>query len=224
MNLSNIILHFYNQNYSKPWESGPINDSRVRKILSLSGSNKRILDVGCYDGTIAKELEKNYNHVIGLDIAENAVKMARKKGIEAYQLNTELESFPKSLGKFDVVIAGELMEHLFNPDIFLEKVWHILWPKGHLVLTTPNLAGLGSRLCLLLGNSPWMIENDILPGKSGHIRYFTPSSLKDLIHRHGFKVIECTTDSVGLYQMTLPLMDKVLPNLGRIIIIKAQKI
>jgi 2-polyprenyl-3-methyl-5-hydroxy-6-metoxy-1,4-benzoquinol methylase len=135
--------------------------------------------------------------------------------------NIEEEPFPSKIGKFNTVVAGEIIEHIFDPDALLKKINSVLVPGGHLILTTPNLAGLGSRMSLLLGRLPWMVENDLLPGRSGHIRYFTYLEIVKLLNRHGFKVTNFTTDSVGINNITIPLLGKLFPTFGRILIVKA---
>lgn len=222
MKLSDVVTKFNNQAYAEAWQPG-VSGLRVEKIISLIGSKKRVLDVGCYDGTIAKQIEASGNEVVGIDIAKKAVEMANKKGINAFVCNVEEDNLPSKIGKFDVVVAGELIEHIFDPDSFLKKLSSVLKSDGSLILTTPNLSGLGSRLSLLRGELPWMIENDILPGKSGHIRYFTPTELKKLLDRQGFKNVEFTTDYVGINNLKIPFFDKLFPQLGRIIIVKVSK-
>ena len=224
MKTSQTLSNFNNAAYAKPWRASPINDYRVKKIISLVGTNHRVLDVGCYDGTIAKLISAQGNQVIGIDISKKAVHMARKNGIQAYVCNLEEDPFPKSLGTFDVIIAGEIIEHIFDPDALLDKLARILKPGGHLIITTPNIAGLGSRLSLLLGQLPWMVENDLLPGKSGHIRYFTYSELEKILIRHSFSIETFTTDSVGLNTVTIPYLDSFFPELGRILILKTRKV
>ncbi len=224
MKLSEIIFNFNNNAYSSPWEINAINNLRLKKILALIGSGKRVLDVGCYDGTIALQIQRQGNEVVGIDISAKAVKLANKQGLTAYVSNLEEEKMPKAIGKFDVIVAGELIEHIFDPDAFLSKLNTVLQPNGCIILTTPNLAGLGSRLSLLLGKLPWMIENDILPGKSGHIRYFTYDELVKLLNRQGFKVVAFTTDSIGMQNITVPFIDKFFPRIGRILTSKAQKL
>lgn len=223
MNLSKIIREFNNNAYSKKWQPSNLGQKRVNQILDLIGSKKIVLDVGCYDGTIAKQIESLGNKVVGIDIAKPAVEMAKKKGIKAFVYNLEEDEIPASIGKFDVIVAGELIEHIFDPDSFLVKLKALLKPKGYIILTTPNIAGLGSRLGLLLGKLPWMIENDIQPGRSGHIRYYNFFEIQKLLTRQKFKITDFRTDSIGLGSLNLPLLGNFLPNFGRILIIKAQK-
>jgi len=225
MNLNQKLKSFYERKFGKKSESSGLAKLRIKKILSFVGSGKRVLDVGCYDGTITLQIQKQGNEVIGIDIAQKAVELARKKGIKAYVCNLEEEKIPRILGKFDVVVAAEIIEHIFDTDNFLEKLHAVIKPNGYLVLTTPNLAGLGSRLALLFGKTPWMIENSIYGEVSGHIRYFTLETLTNLLVRNKFKVTNVTSDSVGLGKtLTIPFIENLFSQFGRILIVKAQKL
>lgn len=224
MKTSQLIEQFNAQAYSTSWRPTPIGNLRVNKILSLVGTNKRVLDVGCYDGTIAKRIQSQNNQVLGVDISANAVKLARANGITASVCNIEEQDLPSQANNLDVVVAGEIIEHIFDPDNFLLRLRTRLVPGGHLILTTPNLAGLGSRLSLLFGKLPWMIENDLYPGKSGHIRYYTFAELKNKLAQNGFQVTNFVTDSVGINTLTIPFIDRLFPTLGRILIVKAKKV
>ena len=165
------------------------------------------------------------NQVVGVDISAPAVALARKKGLTAYVGSVEDSRMFRQLGRFDVVVAGEIIEHIFDTDALLTAIHRLLRPRGELLLTTPNLAGLGARLSLLLGRPPWMIETSLHGPVAGHIRYFTYSTLCDLLARNGFRVTRFVTDSVGLGpSMTLPGLDRLFPALGRIIIVQAVRI
>lgn len=216
-------LEFNARVYSTSWQPSPVTQRRIAKIVSLVGSEKRVLDVGCYDGTLAALLKAKDNIVVAIDISPAAVKLACKKGIAAHQLNIESQNIPPNYGHFDVILASEIIEHIFNTDAFLQKLRSVLKPDGQLILTTPNIASLGSRLSLMFGVLPWMIENDIRPGRSGHIRYFTPKVLTDLLRHNGFSVTSFHTDGVGFGSNTnFPFIDKFFPQLGRILIVIAK--
>jgi len=193
-------------------------------MLTLIGQGKRVLDIGCFDGTIAELVQRN-NKVVGIDIAPKAVALARKNGVNAHVFNFEEDLLPTSFGKFDLVIAGEIIEHVFDTGGFIRKISRILVPNGELVLTTPNLVGLGSRLGFMFGKTPWMIENGIEGIKSGHIRYFTKETLTELLHTNGFKVEVLTCDSLGLgREMNIPFFDELLPQFGHVLIVRARKV
>ena len=156
---------------------------RIKKIKELIKSgNKKILDVGCYDGIVSEEFIKD-NMVVGLDHSIRALinnKLKEKCVSDAIKI-------PMKKDTFDYVIAGEIIEHIFDTDKFIKELKRVLKKKGELIITTPNLAGFGSRIMLLIGKKPFMIENSLDKNASGHIRYFTFKELKTLLEKHGFK-------------------------------------
>lgn len=178
---------------------------RHRKVLEVFSRYKfqRILDIGCGDGNFTVLIKKvcNANEVYGVEISETGVKMAEKKGIKAIKLNVDEEDLPFEDEYFDAVFAGEVIEHLYDPDHFLDEVYRVLKPNGLLVITTPNLASIHNRIALLLGYQPYSmsVSTRYLIGYLkyshdcsvvDHIRHFTLRSLEELLKKHGFKVIE----------------------------------
>jgi len=215
---------FNEKAYEKAWIPGLHGANRLRIISQLVGTGKKILDVGCYDGTIAKSLIDTGNKVVGIDIAKSAIVQAKRKKVNAFVWDIAQKPLPPKFGLFDVVVAGEIVEHVFDTDKFIKNLHRALKRGGHLIITTPNLAGLGPRLFLLFGKTPWMIENRTIGIKAGHIRYFTFDTLTELLEDNGFEVqIKCT-DIVGMGKSVhIPLLDKIIPSLGRIVFIKAVK-
>lgn len=224
MNYSHKLIKFNKKRYSEYGDYRGWVKFRIEKIINLAGKNKRVLDIGCYDGKITKKLMNEGNEVIGIDISSEAVKLCKKLGLNVFQHDIENNKLPPSAGKFDLAIAGEIVEHVVDTDTFIKNIASALKPGGHLILSTPNLAGLGCRISLLLGQSPWMIETNFDPKNAGHLRYFTHQTLTKLLNLHGFKVIKSLSDSVGLgTEFTLPWLADFIPEFGRTIIIMARK-
>jgi 2-polyprenyl-3-methyl-5-hydroxy-6-metoxy-1,4-benzoquinol methylase len=108
--------------------------------------NKTVLDVGPAElvGTVHRDKEERWLHkkiaavaarVVGLEISEEQVQALRGMGYEVRWGNAE----DFDLGEeFDVVLAGELIEHLSNPGRFLDCARRHLRPGGVLLLTSPN--------------------------------------------------------------------------------------
>jgi len=70
-----------------------------------------------------------------------------KKVLEIFsKLRVSVEKFPFSDNYFDTVFAGEIIEHLYNPDHLLAETYRVLKPKGIFVLTPPNLASIHNRI------------------------------------------------------------------------------
>ena len=73
--------------------------------------------------------------VYGIEISEKGAEMARKRGVKCYQLDVDEEDFPFEDNYFDAITAFEIIEHLFDPDHFLEEVYRVLKPNGIFVLS-----------------------------------------------------------------------------------------
>lgn len=214
---------FNKEKYSKEWHPSKTEALRIDPVLKLIGRNKKVLDIGCYEGTISKCIADNNNEVYGIDISESAVKLAKEKGIDARVVDVEEEELPFSDGFFDVVAVAEVIEHIFDTDGFLEKIKRVIKKDGYLVLTTPNLASFGRRLLLLFGKNP-LIEVTCDRESAGHTRYFIHDTLATLLRTHGFKVDVFLSDVVNfnargtLHSTSLA---RICPALGRTLIIKA---
>ena len=130
-------------------------EDRHLKVLEILQKLKveRLLDIGCGDGNFTMLMAKTCGakEVYGVDISEKGVEMARKNGIKAFKVDVDEEKLPFDDNYFDVVTALEVIEHLFDPDHFLDEVYRVLKPKGIFVLSTPNLASIYNRVALLLG-------------------------------------------------------------------------
>jgi 2-polyprenyl-3-methyl-5-hydroxy-6-metoxy-1,4-benzoquinol methylase len=111
----------------------------------------RVLDIGCSSGNFGEVLihEKSCE-VVGMDIDAPDIARAKKKLNAAYVRNIEREDIA-DLGKFDVVIFADVLEHLLDPIAALEKVKKALRPGGRIVFSIPNMAHISVRLMLLKG-------------------------------------------------------------------------
>ncbi|KKS28499.1 MAG: Two-component response regulator [candidate division WWE3 bacterium GW2011_GWC1_42_102] len=127
---------------------------RIEKALGMVGTNKKALDIGAYNGAISKKIKALGNEVWATDATDAFSPEFSSAGIEFVKSNIE-EKLPYEDNKFDVVFAGEVLEHLVNTDGFVEEIKRILKKDGYLILTTPNTASLARRILLLLGRNPF---------------------------------------------------------------------
>ena len=213
--------------YSGKMPTDSVDTIRVRFIVNhIPDDGRRVLDLGCWDGSYAARYAKTSNHVTGIESSETACREAVAKGIDARQ-GLFPESDPFSGEVFDTIVAGEIIEHVFDTDGFLRAVRDKLRDGGTLILTTPNAVSLPRRLLSLVGINPYL-ENRIIPGVSvGHIRYFTFRDMRDILEDNGFVIRDMASDLVNLdgsgnhYTTLLPRLRK---ELGRTILVCAQKI
>jgi SAM-dependent methyltransferase len=138
----------------------------------VGGADLRVLDLGCRTGALTKHFAHG-NRVTGLDIDHEALARARDRlGIETVWGNVE-DGLPFEDGSFDVVVAGELLEHLAMPTSVVTEAHRVLAAGGRFVGSVPNAFRLKSRLRFLAGRHP---ETD-----PTHLQLFTPSALQALL-------------------------------------------
>jgi SAM-dependent methyltransferase len=144
---------------------------RIPLFQEAIGRGKRVLDLGCRSGALTRHFLEG-NTVVGLDVDAAALEKAAALGIEAVQANVE-EPLPFADGSFDVVVAGELFEHLQFPDALVGEIGRVLRPRGLLVGSVPNAFNVQNRLRFLRGKPP---EKD-----PTHLRMFSPGAMRELL-------------------------------------------
>lgn len=181
-------------------------------VLSVSfiPKSSKVLEIGCADGFKGEYLiNLKKCQVIGVEKDPQASKTAKDRGLTVITGDIEDEkviSEVKSKGKFDVLLATAVIEHLADPWQAL-KVWQdFLKADGILVISTSNILHWSARLKFLFGKFDYedygLLDNT-------HLRFFTYDSFSKLIEDCGFKVLEYKIDPVG---GGLPKLSKALSN------------
>jgi SAM-dependent methyltransferase len=190
----------------------------------------RLLDIGCSRGDWALYWRKRGWPAAGIDINHENVAIARNAGIDAQVCDLNRQSIPFPDCSFDLIFAGEVIEHLIDTDGFLSEVRRCCKPGANLLLTTPNLASFENRARLLLGVYPKWV-NYSLEG-SGHVRAYTPRVLKHQLAAHGFEILRHTGNWVPFIPQhflddvkvpALSITGDVMPSLAMDIIMLARK-
>lgn len=187
--------------------SSSFEQDRAELFLSWIGTGKRVLDLGCRDGRISKHLLAAGNQVIGFDIDSAALKLCPPgMTTEHHDLNGDWQVGHG--GEFDVVVATEVVEHLYYPDRVVNKIVSVLKPGGVFVGSVPNAFNLKNRIRLLLAR-----PNNTPLGEPTHINQFSYAMIGDLLRRHFTKV---TTDAI--VQPRFRWFAKIFPGLGGFLI------
>lgn len=141
---------------------------------------KRVLDIGCLNSEFLNMFPPDTKKH-GMDLVE------RNFGPSInFKVGDVSEGLPYSDGYFSAVVAGEIIEHLFNPACFIKEVWRILDNNGQFVLTTPNLSYWRNGIQLLRGDNFFWVDYDL--NQNGHVRYFSPKTITSVLKRNGFQV------------------------------------
>lgn len=218
--------NFNEKVYSKDMPTNEVDKIRLDFILkNIPDENLNVLDIGCWDGSYAIRYKKNTNIVYGIESSETAAKKAKSKGIIVAHGNFMEKDFFENL-QFDVIVAGEIIEHTFDTDLFLQKIRKMLGPSGKLIITTPNVASLPRRFLLLVGINP-ILENRVIIGESvGHIRYFTFDNMHKILIDNKFEILKSESDVINfnnkgtLYNAWIP---RIYKKFGKTILICAIK-
>ena len=149
---------------------GSLNVARIKIVsdmISRLGKGLTVLDVGCGDGIVSQPIIKMGNNVASIELPEIA-SLAHKCRVPLLVAG-DAEHLTFASDIFDVILASEVMEHLWNPHNFFDEVNRVLRDNGYLIISTPE-------------------------GKEGlrydsHKNYFTVDSLKQ-IFRSKFTVYE----------------------------------
>jgi len=154
---------------------------------ATGGESLDILDVGCSSGYLGEYLRGQGHHVTGIDITPEAIATAAMFLNEAYCMKIEDFFLEYPERKFDVVIFGDVLEHVTNAEEVLTLTARALKPRGRVVASIPNVSHLAVRAMLLEGR--WEYANLGLLDRD-HVRFFTRETIQQLFDDAGFEVNE----------------------------------
>jgi len=122
-------------------------------MVEMVGSNKNVLDVGCATGYLAKTLKAFGNTVTGLEYDPEAAERARQFADKVVVADLDHSDLTDVLAgeTFDVIVFGDVLEHLRDPLPPLRQARSLLAPGGYIVISIPNVAHGDVRMSLLLG-------------------------------------------------------------------------
>jgi 2-polyprenyl-6-hydroxyphenyl methylase/3-demethylubiquinone-9 3-methyltransferase len=166
-----------------------LNPIRLEYILSKCNLNgKNILDIGCGGGLLAEELCKNGANVTGIDSSKKSISIAAQ---HAKEKNLTIEYKNESIFDleetkcFDYVICFEMIEHINNPDMLINKINKITKNQYMIFLSTINRNLKSFILAKIVAE---YILNYVPKGTHQYGKFITPYELTSLLEKHNFKV------------------------------------
>lgn len=169
---------------------------RTEYLMSLA-RGRRVIHVGFVDAGframqdqsgswLHEHLARSAGSLVGIDVDERGVEHARAEGYEAYVLDCRDQAAVAKLAleSADLVIAGEVLEHVDDAAGFLRGLHALVGPAGVLVVTVPNATGLLNTAAALVGREVQHPD---------HIATYTWRTLAQLLARHGWRPTEVRT-------------------------------
>lgn len=191
-------------------------DPRLAQIIDIvvAARPSRTLDIGCGRGFLLERLAAHgLTGLTGMDVFDDV-----PEGSFDYVRGDVTKPLPLPEAAFDVVVAGEIIEHVPNPDDLVREMRRVLVPGGTLVISTPNLVSWANRILVPFGIQPLGTEtsSEIALGRrlkvlgqgnqvQGHLKVFTHRALGELLERYDFTV----TERLGVPAFFPPPVDRV---------------
>ncbi len=153
--------------------------------------NKEVLDIGCVEllnnfnkdnlkKTLHYKIHGVAKRLVGIDLEEEGVKGFNQIGCKCYFSMAEKIN-ELNLGKFDVILLGDIIEHIPNAANFLTSIRNSLKPNGIIVCTTPNSLAYSNFLSILI-NKPIT--------RRQHVAWYCKITLSNLFKLSGYKLHE----------------------------------
>jgi SAM-dependent methyltransferase len=170
----------------------PVHDLHNPDLLRvMEPSTRKVLEVGCMSGALAREFKKIAPHVIytGVEIDANYAELATKYCDSVYTLNIDEapDYFWKMNSSVDAWIFGDVLEHLKDPWRVLSQINQIIPKDGYIAACIPNAQHWSLQARLSMGDFTY--ENSGLLDRT-HLRWFTRRTIHEMFENTGFKVVQ----------------------------------
>jgi len=165
-------------------------DTAPARVVRMVGQNKRVLEVGAGPGSITRHLHGHGGcAVTAVELDAEAIKLLSPYCNKVYQANLNDPDWPQLLSAeegFDVVVAADVLEHLYDPWATLELMTRFVNEDGCLIISLPHVGHSSIAACLLQEDFEYR-DWGLLDRT--HIRFFGIKNIQDLFEDAGLKII-----------------------------------
>lgn len=190
----------------------------IKLIHNYLDKDKICLDIGLAKNGFGDTISKKYHSkVYGIDIHKRNM-----KNIETLVCDVN-QGIPFKDNFFDIITAGELIEHVYNEDFFLNECNRTLNKEGILLITTPNLNYLYNRILILFGKMPMFVYAPY------HYNIYNKKELIKKLEKNGFEILNVKSSHIlfssrkNILGKFFEMLGDYLPSLGAHLIISAKK-
>ncbi|MBJ7609790.1 MAG: class I SAM-dependent methyltransferase [Candidatus Dormibacteraeota bacterium] len=186
--------------YEAPVDPDAANNAHAY-MVQMVGWNRRVLELGAASGHVTRALIAQSCRVTAVEYDPEAAPELRKIAQDVVIGDLNIPSTLAALQpEFDVVLAGDVLEHLMDPQSVLNRVTSLLAPGGRVVVSLPHIAHVDVRLSLLQGRfdySEWGLLD------ATHIRFFTLKRVMETVKRAGLVMTELKRVRIPAFESEL---------------------
>ena len=179
-------------------------------MVELVGGTKRVLDVGCATGYLARALGERGCTVSGVEYDEEAAEEARPHLERLVVGDLETMDLAEAFGddRFDVIVFGDVLEHLRDPLRVLRSARGLLADRGSVVASIPNISHGSVRLALMAGRFDYQPLGLL---DSTHVRFFTRASIEKLFREADLVPVDVRRTTAGFFDTPVPVSEGEFP-------------
>ncbi|MGB4813048.1 MAG: class I SAM-dependent methyltransferase [Methylophilaceae bacterium] len=159
------------------------------KVVRMVGNDKRVLEIGAGPGSITKMLQQNNCRITGVEVDSTAIEKLIEFCEKVHQCDLNAPNWSAVLddsGKFDVLVAADVFEHLYWPQQSLKALKPFFAENGYLVVSLPHVGNNAIVASILSGDFEYR-DWGLLDRT--HIRFFGLKNMQDLFEQAGYKII-----------------------------------
>lgn len=167
----------------------PVLLEELKKCSDLERSSpKRVFDLGCGNGSVAAALARTGEYeVVGCDPSSEGISTAKKAWPDLkLEAGSGYEDLAARFGGFSVVYSLEVLEHVYDPRLVVQRVKAMLRPGGRFILSTPYHGYLKNLALALTGK---MDAHFTALWDHGHIKFWSRKTITHLLEEAGFRVL-----------------------------------
>ena len=165
-------------------------------VLSMVDESKpctSLLDVGCSRGATAalfRASRPEISRAVGIELDQQAAQAAREASFDEVHCEDAeqvLSRLATQAERFDLILCGDVLEHLLDPWTALRHIRHLCTPHGQVIISLPNVAHYSTLVALLARKWPYASRG--IHDRT-HLRWFAERNLKDLYEQASFREVE----------------------------------
>jgi SAM-dependent methyltransferase len=167
-------------------------------IAYMSNNITKVIELGCGKGNTIKKIKELYpkSYVIGIEKDKKSAMIAKNYADLIFEGDIEIMDLNIKENSIDLILCGDVIEHLKDPWIVLKKFTNVLNAKGLLIATIPNVGHLSSIIKILFNK--YSFQDSGIFDRT-HLRFYTEKTIRILFEESGY----CIENIIPVYSSSI---------------------